>query len=65
MASQNENLDPAFKNMPLIPELRDWALRQHTDAEVLAGLREAKEQDGPELGALIHELNRRGADGWI
>jgi hypothetical protein len=55
MASQNENRDPAFKNIPLTPEIREWALRQHTDDEVIAGLREAKEQGGPELCELIHD----------
>jgi hypothetical protein len=58
MASQNENFDQTFKNTPLTPEVREWALRQHSDEEVIAGLREAKEQGGPELGALIHELEQ-------
>jgi hypothetical protein len=56
MASQNENLGSDFKNTPITPELWAWALRQHSDEEVIAGLREAKEQGGPELGELIHEL---------
>jgi hypothetical protein len=42
----------------LTPELREWVLRQHTDEEVSAGLREAKEQNGPDLGELIRELEQ-------
>jgi hypothetical protein len=58
MPSQNESLDPAMKTTPLTPEVRNWALRQHTDEEVIAGLQEAKEEAGPELADLIYELEQ-------
>ena len=40
----------------LTPEIRALALAQHTEEEIVAGLREARQTGGPELGDVIHEL---------
>jgi hypothetical protein len=42
----------------LPPEVRQWALSQHTEEEIVAALREVREKGGPELGELIHELEQ-------
>jgi hypothetical protein len=39
-------------------ELREWALRQATEEEIVAGLKEVREKGGTELGELIHELKQ-------
>jgi hypothetical protein len=42
----------------LTPELREWALRQATEKEIVAGLKEVREKGGTELGELIHDLEQ-------
>jgi hypothetical protein len=42
----------------LTAQLRQWALHQYTEEEVVAGLREARENPGPELGDLIQEMEQ-------
>ncbi len=42
----------------LPPAIREWALPQHTEEEIVAGLREVREKGGPDLGELIHELEQ-------
>jgi hypothetical protein len=44
--------------LPLTPELREWALRQHTEEEIAAGLQEAREQNGPELKKAVRRLEQ-------
>jgi hypothetical protein len=43
---------------PLPPELRQWALSQHTEEEIAAALHDLRGKGGPELGELIHELEQ-------
>jgi hypothetical protein len=40
----------------LTPELRQWALQLFTEEEILAGLRELREQGGLELRDFLPEL---------
>ncbi len=42
----------------LTPEVREWALRQFTEEEIIASLREVWQHSGPELGELIRELEQ-------
>jgi hypothetical protein len=44
--------------LPLTPELQQWAQRQHTEEEIVAGLREAREQNGPELNEVVRRLEQ-------
>jgi hypothetical protein len=46
----------------LTAELREWALRQHSEAEIVAGLQEAREQNGPELKQAIRRLEKELQD---
>lgn len=39
-------------------ELKQWALRQHTEEEIVAGLKEARANGGPELVSLIKEFEQ-------
>ncbi len=47
---------------PLPPELKEWALQQATEQELLAGLKEVQEKGGTELGEVIQKLQRRRID---
>jgi hypothetical protein len=42
----------------LTPELREWALKQASAEEIVTGLKQAREEGGPELGELIKELEQ-------
>jgi hypothetical protein len=46
----------------LPPDLKEWALRQYSEAEILAGLQEVRQQKGPELGEIIQELEQELTD---
>jgi len=48
--------------VPLPPQLREWALRQHTEEEIVAGLQEAREQNGPELKEAVRRLEEELKD---
>jgi hypothetical protein len=41
----------------LTPQLREWALQQTTDEEIVAGLKEVQERGGTELGDVIQRLS--------
>ena len=45
--------------VPLPPEFREWALRQATEEEILAGLKEVEETGGTELGETIRRLKQK------
>ncbi len=47
-----------WERIPLTPELRQWALQQFTEEEILAGLRELREHGGLELRDFLPELER-------
>ena len=47
----------------LTPELRAWALRQNTEAEVVAGLQEARMESGPELREAIRRFEQELTEG--
>ena len=49
---------PAPSPMPLTPELREWARGLHTEAEIVAGLQEARRENGPELSEAIRRLEQ-------
>src|SRR5689334_4256903 len=57
-SSRSVRYFPAGQTPPLPPEVRQWALSQHTEEEIVAALREVREKQGPELGELIHELEQ-------
>jgi hypothetical protein len=42
----------------LTPELREWALKQHTEEEMAGELRDARENGGPDLADVINELKQ-------
>ena|SRR5437870_442830 len=48
----------AFSHRPLPPQLKEWALAQHTREEVVAALKEAREQGTFELKDFIEELEK-------
>ena len=48
--------------VPLTPELREWALRQYTEEEIVAGLQEARQQNGPELNETVRRLEQELQD---
>jgi hypothetical protein len=39
-------------------KIREWALQQFTEEEIVAGLKEARAHRGPELGQLIQEIEQ-------
>ena len=43
----------------LTPELREWARSLDTEEEIVAGLQEAREQNGPELKEAIRRLEQK------
>jgi hypothetical protein len=43
----------------LTPEIRQWALQQITDEQVMAGLTEVREQGGTDFGAVIGRLKQK------
>ena len=47
-----------FSQRPLPPQLKHWALAQHTTEEVLAALKEAREQGTFELRDFIGDLEK-------
>jgi hypothetical protein len=47
---------------PVTPELLDWARRQYTEEELVAGLRELRDQGGHDLSELLRDVEPR-ADG--
>jgi hypothetical protein len=47
-----------WEKTQLTPELRQWALQQFTEEEILAGLRELREEGGLELRDFLPELER-------
>jgi hypothetical protein len=53
LPKQSRDSLPSYR---LPPELREWALRQATEEEIVAGLKEVREKGGTELRELIHEL---------
>jgi hypothetical protein len=55
LKKSNEELLPSYR---LPPDLREWALRQATEEEIVAGLKEVRENGGMELGELIDELTQ-------
>ena len=63
-----DELPPSIKEIveqfrpwnPLSPELREWLLKQttETDEEIMAALREVRENGGEELGEIIREFEQ-------
>ncbi len=53
----DEELRRKWKNPPLTPEFREWALQLFTEEEIVAGLREIEDTGGLELADFIHELD--------
>jgi hypothetical protein len=49
---------PGDEELASSPEFREWALRQFTEEEVLAGLREMKTTGGLELPEFLSELEQ-------
>ncbi len=49
---------PGPPPMKLTPELLEWARRQFSEEEIVAGLREVRETGGLELRDFIHELEQ-------
>ena len=47
-----------WEKNPITPELREWALRQINEAEIIAALRELREQGGLELRDFLQELEQ-------
>jgi hypothetical protein len=47
-----------WETVRLTPELRQWALQLFTEEEILAGLRELREQGGLELRDFLPELEQ-------
>jgi hypothetical protein len=47
-----------WKKIPLTPECREWAIQQFTEEEIVAGLRELREQGGLELRDFLPELEK-------
>jgi hypothetical protein len=54
---------PMVSPYPMTPELRAWALSLDTEEEILAGLREARTQNGPELGEAVRRIEQELAQG--
>ena len=54
----DEELRRKWKNPPLTPEFRAWALQDFNEEEFLAGMREIEETGGLEFTDLIHELEQ-------
>ena len=55
--------DQASRETSLSPELREWLLRQFTEEEAIAALRELREKGGLELREFIQELEQGPHDG--
>ena len=47
-----------FSHHPLSPQLKEWALAQHTKEEVVAALREAREEGTFELKDFVEDLEK-------
>jgi hypothetical protein len=48
--------------VPLTPEILDWARRQFNEAEFVAGLREIRETGGLELRDFVRELEEAAGE---
>jgi hypothetical protein len=53
---------PGDEGLASTPEFREWALRQFTEEEVMAGLHEMKTTGGLELPEFLSELEQIVAD---
>jgi hypothetical protein len=52
----------SLQTPPIPPELREWTSQQHTEEQLLAGLKEIEEQGGTELSEIIQRLKLKQLD---
>jgi hypothetical protein len=63
IASFKARLGSILASTPLLtPQLREWAVAQASDDEIVAGIDEVQEKGGTELGEVIQRLKQKRKD---